>query len=185
MHLTLFAASLPATQKRGRMPAFHPTQLKNTTFHQLRALLTPDRMSMGEDILIEPSTHLALTDTPHVSAALRNRHPGQWAERALSALSSDDLRQWCHVPEFAPPGGESLLTMRTRLAPWLDDRSSTKGHELVIAHPLVIRMLVLIALDGTWPQFSKIEILPETFGRLTCHSSTWRLVSLGSALAER
>jgi probable phosphoglycerate mutase len=71
---------------------------------------------------------------------------GEWDGRALADVSPQDWARWRADPNFAPPGGESLVAVRARVERWL--RHELPGDEPLIAvsHVSPIKAAVCTAL---------------------------------------
>ncbi len=74
---------------------------------------------------------------------------GDWDERPIAELPRDVATAWRADPTFAPPGGESLVDLRARVAPCaaaLLDRAR-EGVAVAVSHVSPIKAIVLWALD--------------------------------------
>ncbi len=71
---------------------------------------------------------------------------GDWDGRALAEVSPADWARWRSDPLFAPPGGETLAAVRSRVDGWL--RREIAGSESIIAvsHVSPIKAAVCAAL---------------------------------------
>jgi broad specificity phosphatase PhoE len=78
---------------------------------------------------------------------------GTWDQRALADVTQQEWSAWRADPGFSPPGGESLLDVRARVAQLLDD---LLGDDVVVAvsHVSPIKAAVCVALGvderATW-----------------------------------
>jgi broad specificity phosphatase PhoE len=74
---------------------------------------------------------------------------GEWDERRVTDLPADVAARWRADPTFAPPGGESLVDLRARVAPCearLRERIRD-GTAIVVSHVSPIKALIVVALD--------------------------------------
>lgn len=74
---------------------------------------------------------------------------GEWDERRVTDVPTGLAARWRADPTFAPPGGESLVDLRARVAPCeaqLRDRIRD-GTAIVVSHVSPIKALLLVALD--------------------------------------
>ena len=65
---------------------------------------------------------------------------GRWAGRSLTetgVAEPEAFAAWISAAEAAPHGGESIVDLLDRIAPWLDARSRDKGRTLVVTHPSI------------------------------------------------
>jgi broad specificity phosphatase PhoE len=118
-------------------------------------------------------TAAALGGLPDTAAGLADIDYGDWDSRSLADIDPGDLHRWLSDPEFAPPGGESLESVRKRAGHWLDAQA---GQALVaVAHASVVRAVVAHALrvpaDGIW----SLEVAPLAVLRLTHRAGRWHL----------
>lgn len=94
-----------------------------------------------------------------VDPALRDREAGGWAGRTvheLADLDPDGLRRWLKDPEFAPPGGESLVDVQRRAVNALTVRRD--GNVVCVTHGVVIKAVVLYALSAPLVSLSNIDV---------------------------
>ncbi len=71
---------------------------------------------------------------------LMERHFGHWEGRAWRSLAAEQFDPWLANPwGFAPPGGESSLTLAQRLFDFLSDIKPNRA--ILITHAGIIRML--------------------------------------------
>lgn len=115
-------------------------------------------------------TATALGGTPAIAAELADVTYGDWTGRTLHQV---DPTGWLTDPDFTPPGGESLTTVRHRAGAWLDAHA---GQTLVaVAHTTIVRAALAHALDlpadGIW----RLDIAPLTALALTHRAGRWHL----------
>lgn len=79
----------------------------------------------------------------HIDPRLSELAFGEWEGRSYAELERNDalrFRHWLDNYEIAaPPGGESVATLRARVAEWLVERGPTIGTILAVTHAGVIR----------------------------------------------
>ncbi len=89
--------------------------------------------------------------TPIPTPALRERHFGLFQTRTWAEIEStwpDEAQLWrTRVPDWAPEGGESLLTLRARIAQAMGDLAARHlGQQIVlVAHGGVLDVLYRLA----------------------------------------
>ncbi len=79
---------------------------------------------------------------------------GEWDGRALAEIAADAWSAWRADPNFAPPGGESLVAVTARVAAFCRDRLAPDGAIVAVSHVSPIKAAVAWALDvderATW-----------------------------------
>lgn len=108
---------------------------------------------------------------------------GRWRGRTLAEVSAEDPRalvSWLSDPAAAPHGGESLLSLRTRVGAWLDttrdtDREAGTGRVVAVVEPDVVRAAVAHALDLPAAAFRRLDVEPLGAVELTGRSGRWNL----------
>ncbi|MEU0689979.1 histidine phosphatase family protein [Streptomyces uncialis] len=108
---------------------------------------------------------------------------GRWRGRTLAEVSAEDpqaLVSWLSDPAAAPHGGESLLSLRTRVGAWLDttrdaERASGTGRLVAVVEPDVVRAAVAHALDLPAPALRHLDVEPLGAVELTGRSGRWNL----------
>ncbi|MFC5137934.1 histidine phosphatase family protein [Actinomycetospora rhizophila] len=109
--------------------------------------------------------------------------PGAWAGRSPADLAAEDpaaLQAWLTDPAAAPPDGESLATLVSRVGAWMDGLAGDdRALGLAVVDPPVIRAAIAHALGagpaGVW----RVDVAPLTLTVLTGRSGRWNLRSLG------
>jgi broad specificity phosphatase PhoE len=74
---------------------------------------------------------------------------GEWDGRRVTGMPADVAARWRADPTFAPPGGESLVDLRARVAP-CEARLRSRirdGTAIVVSHVSPIKAMILVALD--------------------------------------
>jgi broad specificity phosphatase PhoE len=82
-------------------------------------------------------------------------HYGEWDGLPFAELPTDLVQEWRRDPAFAPPGGESLVDVETRMAAVTDELLTRAGGDVVVAvsHVSPIKAAVSWAL-GTGPELA-------------------------------
>ena len=79
---------------------------------------------------------------------------GDWDGRALAEIPADAWSVWRADPNFAPPGGESLVAVTARVAGFCGDRLGGEGAIAAVSHVSPIKAAVAWALAvderATW-----------------------------------
>ncbi len=107
-----------------------------------RALATalPIASALGIELAVEP----ALTELDY----------GDWDGRPLSEVTSEQWSKWRTDPRFVPPGGESLVDVRSRVETWLASAMSFDGVLIAVTHMSPIKAAACSALAisdaATW-----------------------------------
>lgn len=113
-----------------------------------------------------------------VEPALRDCDYGRWAGKTIAAVHAEDpggLADWMTTFEALPHGGESLATVFTRVAGWLDDRLADSGHSVAITHASVIRACLLHLLQAPPQAFWKLDVEPLSVTELSGDGRRWAL----------
>ena len=86
--------------------------------------------------------------SPVVEPRLAELDYGDWDGRPLADLPADVAARWRADPTFAPPGGESLVELRDRVAPCAAELIDRAAEETVVAvsHVSPIKATILVAL---------------------------------------
>jgi alpha-ribazole phosphatase len=84
-----------------------------------------------------------------VDARLSELSFGEWEGRAFAEIERTDparFARWMNAYEVeAPPGGETAVRLRARVAEWLDERRAASATVLAVTHAGPIRMAWAIA----------------------------------------
>ncbi|MET0137451.1 MAG: histidine phosphatase family protein [Sphingobium sp.] len=118
---------------------------------------------------------------------LRDRDAGEWAGMSLEAIyarAPDALGAWMVQPEAATAGGETLATVRNRMAEWLADQATQGGSVLAVTHPMTIRAALSASLDLPLSGVLRIDIAPLSITTLSWNR-VWRLQGLGLDMPAR
>jgi broad specificity phosphatase PhoE len=84
---------------------------------------------------------------------------GEFEGRLKKELSTNEafLNWMNNWQTLAPPGGETMAQMTERVAAWLQGLSEQETH-IVVAHAGVIRSLMVLLRDITWPEALSEEV---------------------------
>jgi broad specificity phosphatase PhoE len=101
---------------------------------------------------------------------LTELHYGDWEGARFSELPSDAFDIWRADPTFAPPGGESLTDLRTRVVPCIEGLLWRGGVVVAVSHVSPIKAAVTWALgvgdEVSWrmhlglASISRVELRP-------------------------
>jgi broad specificity phosphatase PhoE len=79
---------------------------------------------------------------------------GDWDGRKFAEISDDEWQRWRNDPSFAPPGGESLVSVGARIASFCDEHLRTEATVVAVSHVSPIKSAVIYALgigdEATW-----------------------------------
>lgn len=128
-------------------------------------------------------TAAALHLDAEIDHALRDINLGRWGGRSLSEIETiepDALAAWTSETGAAPHGGESIIDLLERIAPWLDTRGGDKRRSVVVTHPSVIRAAVILAIDANPRSFWHIDVAPLCRVELRGDGRRWTLRSIGT-----
>ncbi|MEO3770460.1 histidine phosphatase family protein [Micromonospora sp. B9E7] len=146
----------------------------------------PDRRGhLGVDGACVSSPAAAATQTadalgllPTIDEALADCDHGDWTGRSIEEIAVEQpqaLHEWLSEPESAPHGGESVAALRDRVGRWLDGHRGADRRITAVAHPLVIRVAVVHALNLPLATYRQVEVEPLAIVRLTGRGSRWHL----------
>jgi len=123
--------------------------------------------ALGLDALIDP--------------LLRDIDLGRWVGRSFSEVATaepDSVAAWTSQPDVAPHGGESVVDLLKRIAPWLDTLRRDERRMVAVTHPAVIRAAVILAIDAGPGSFWHIDVAPLCRVRLSGNGPRWTLQSM-------
>jgi probable phosphoglycerate mutase len=156
---------------QGRLSGRHDPKLDELGERQVRAAAEAvQRLTNGRTVTVVTSPLVRCVHTAEAVALTCNgvdsrvvvddrfieMDYGEWDGRLLSDVPSESWRRWRDDPEFAPPGGETLTAVTTRVSEGLRDWVSRHpGEVLVVAsHVSPIKAAVTWALgvgeQATW-----------------------------------
>jgi broad specificity phosphatase PhoE len=126
-------------------------------------------------------TAAALQIKATVDPALRDIDYGTWSGRTLDEVALADpaaVASWMSDTAAAPHGGESLVDLFQRVAPWLETMCAQEGRVAAISHAAVARASIILALGAPPVSFWRIDLAPLTRVRLRGSAGRWTLLSL-------
>lgn len=94
---------------------------------------------------------------------------GEWDQRPLSEVSSDEWAAWRADTAFAPPGGESLRSLGIRVRAGLDDLSEEARDRtvVVVTHVSPIKAAVAWAVGGGDEMAWRMFVAPASITRIS------------------
>jgi broad specificity phosphatase PhoE len=113
-----------------------------------------------------------------IDPALRDIDLGRWAGRSFADVEGAEpeaLAAWTSRPDAAPHGGESVVDLADRVAPWLSARGGQTGRIVAVTHPAVIRAAIVVAIDAGPATFWRIDIAPLCRVSLSGNGDGWTL----------
>jgi probable phosphoglycerate mutase len=81
-----------------------------------------------------------------VDERLTELHYGDWDGARIADLPDGAFARWREDPDFAPPGGESIPTVRDRVVPCVEDLLDRGGVVVAVSHVTPIKAAVAWAL---------------------------------------
>lgn len=126
-------------------------------------------------------TASALGLDAEIDASLGDINLGSWAGRRLSDVQASEpeaVAAWIGEAGAAPHGGETVLDLCDRLAPWLAARKRDPRRVLAVTHPAIIRAAILLALDASAGTFWRIDVGPLCRVELRGQAGRWTLRSI-------
>lgn len=107
---------------------------------------------------------------------------GDWAGRTLDEVAERDpsaLDAWLRDPTTAPPGGESLTTLRDRISTAMADAATTSGTTVVVTSGGPIKVAVLTLLGAPLSSLWNLDVAPCSVTTLHARPDDgWTLRSL-------
>jgi broad specificity phosphatase PhoE len=128
-------------------------------------------------------TAAALELNATVDPTLRDIDFGVWSGRSLVEVEATDpvaVAAWMTDCSAAPHGGESIIDLLRRIAPWFETVAGAEGRVVAVTHPSVIRAAIILALDAKPDSFWRIDIPPLCRARLRGNAGRWTLLSIGA-----
>nr|WP_277605560.1 histidine phosphatase family protein [Glycomyces sp. L485] len=108
---------------------------------------------------------------------------GDWAGSTLSEIGDRDPRRlsaWLDDPRSAPPGGESLLSLRERVRAALSDLAETVEDTVVFTSGGPVKAAVAAVLDAPDAAFWRLDVAPCSVTVLHCRSGVWTVRSVNA-----
>ncbi|MBM0274936.1 histidine phosphatase family protein [Micromonospora tarensis] len=140
---------------------------------------------LGVNDTVQSSPAAAATQTAEllgllatVDAVLADCDYGDWTGRSFEEIATEQpqaLREWMSDVDRAPPGGESVASVRDRVGRWLDERRAAGQRIIAVTHPLVIRVALVHALDLPLATYRQLDVEPLAIVRLTSQGARWQL----------
>jgi broad specificity phosphatase PhoE len=116
-----------------------------------------------------------------VDPGLADLDAGRWRGRTLDALLTDDpegLAAWLTDPSAAPPGGESLVGLISRVGGALDGRAWPDGRSVLVVSPLVVRAALVHLLRAPASLTFGFDVGPLTSVTVSGQGGRWVLQSI-------
>ncbi|MFF4230712.1 histidine phosphatase family protein [Streptomyces sp. NPDC001820] len=136
-----------------------------------------DRLLSGSSARCrETAAGLGLRAEP--AGALDDWDLGRWSGRRLDEVSAGEpeaVSAWLCDPSCAPHGGESLLSLCTRVGAWLESLPPDTGRVLAVVDPAVTRAAMVRGLSLPPDAFWRLDIAPLTLTELTGRGGRWNL----------
>lgn len=186
MRLHLLAHAATAASRQARFPADEPLDDGGRRAASAVSLTAPDHLWCGPGRRCRETAALVLPGRAIDGAAPGGPASGAWAGRAPGELAAEDpaaLQAWMTDPETAPPGGESLAALRSRVGGWMDelDADDDRGVTVAVVDPPVVRAAVAHALGAGPAGLWRVDVAPLTLAVLTGRAGRWNLRALGAA----
>jgi len=113
--------------------------------------------------------------SPVVVDGLQEGDFGEWDGFTFAEVMTrwpDEMADWLASPEVAPPGGESLVQVSTRVGRALDEvLAAYPGRRILMAaHVGTIRSLTARALGAPLPSMNRMELAPASITTLTWYA---------------
>lgn len=92
---------------------------------------------------------------------------GDWDDRPIADIDAADWARWRADVAFAPPGGESLLTVRARVERWLRGALGSDDTIVAVSHLSPIKAAVCVALGVDDAASWRMHLATASICRLT------------------
>ena len=113
---------------------------------------------------------------------LRDIDYGAWSGHSLAeieAVAPDAVASWLTDCSAKPHGGESIVDLLHRLAPWLETVGKAEGRIVAVTHTAVVRAAIILSLDANPMSFWRIDAGPLCQVRLRGNAGRWTLLTMG------
>lgn len=184
MRLQLLAHAATAASRAARFPRDEPLDGGGRRAASTLDLPTPEHRWCAPTARCRETLTLALPDQPVDGDAPLGPDPGDWAGRSPADLAVDDpagLQAWMTDPDAAPPGGESIAALVTRVGTWMDAQPrDDRAVGLAVVDPPVVRAAIAHALGAGPAAAWRVDVAPLTLAVLTGGAGRWNLRSLSS-----
>jgi broad specificity phosphatase PhoE len=108
---------------------------------------------------------------------------GEWAGSTLNEVGErepDRVQAWLDDPRTAPPGGESLTAMTSRVREALAEYGRPGGDTVVFTSGGPVKAAVVAALDAPDSAFWRLDVNPCSATVLHCHFGRWTVRSVNT-----
>ncbi|VEF10441.1 phosphoglycerate/bisphosphoglycerate mutase [Pseudomonas fluorescens] len=173
--LTLICHARTVAQKLASFPTNEPVEDSAPPSDRLSARFSPQRrLICGPELRTRQTAAWFGTDA-QIDEALRDCDWGRWHGKSIKALQREEgaaLRAWLDDPQAAPPDGESVVQLGSRVGAWLHALQGTPGHVVAVTHPFVMRAALMHVAQGA--AFNAIDVEPLSIIELR-FNGIWRL----------
>jgi probable phosphoglycerate mutase len=144
-----------AANAEGRLQGRTDRDLSDEGQAQAAALAAALAASGATRVMSSPLRRAAQTAAPIATALglavevepdLIELDYGRWDDRPIAAIDPADWARWRSDVAFAPPGGESLLTVHARVERWLRTVLGSSDTIVAVSHVSPIKAAVCVAL---------------------------------------
>ena len=104
---------------------------------------------------------------------LRERHLGEWEGELVSSFSREQWARLSTDPTFAPPGGETNVTVAQRMRAVVDELDQDTDWTVLVSHGGAVRILAADLLGIPEERLRKLD--NAHWGELVETSHSWRL----------
>ncbi|KPG92397.1 histidine phosphatase family protein [Pseudomonas sp. MYb2] len=173
--LTLICHARTVAQKLACFPTNEPVEDVALPLGTMAARFNAARRLLCGPELRTRQTAAWFGADARVDEALRDCDWGNWHGRSIKDLQTTQaqaLQAWLTDPHAAPPGGESVTDLATRVAAWLQSLQTTPGHVVAITHPYIVRAVLMQVMQGA--AFNAIDVEPLSVIELR-FNGIWRL----------
>lgn len=117
-----------------------------------------------------------------VVADLADIDYGHWSGLTMEDLPEPDILAWLTDTATAPPDGESIDALLTRVSLWMDRVSTEKRRILAVTHPAVVRAVIVRTLDAPSSSFWRVDVPPLTSTSVNFSGGRWTLRSVSEKI---
>lgn len=175
VRLTLVSHGMTDAMAAGRFPTDEP--LNAIGLRQVDAAV---ELGMVDDAICGPEKRVRQTAEllglqARVDSRLADLDHGRWRGDVLGGLEPAELAIWLTDVTAAPHGGETIVSLVSRVRGWMETLASTRGRLVAVTHPAVVRAAVLVALDAPARSFWRVDIAPASRTVLHFRGQAWTL----------